>query len=83
MSQYRTEDPFFNEYALGVLVKVKQARYKGFARPGDTLTVTVDLQERVSSVFDFVARVVVDDKTIMRNAFQLMNILSRTLQGVS
>ncbi len=83
MSQYRTEDPFFNEYALGVLVKVKQARYKGFARPGDTLTVTVDLQERVSSVFDFVARVVVDDKTIMRNAFQLMNIPSSTLQGVS
>ena len=83
MPEYRTEDPFFNEFALGVLVKVKQARYKGFARPGDTLTVTVDLQERISEVFDFVSRVAVKDKTIMRNAFQLMNIPSRTLQGTS
>ena len=35
MKEYNTSDPFFNEYALGVLVKVKQARYKGVdAAPG-------------------------------------------------
>jgi len=82
MSEFNTEDPFFNEYALGVLVKVKQARYKGFARPGDTLTVTVSLQDQISEVFDFSATVSVADKTIMRNGFQLMNIKSNVLQGV-
>lgn len=83
MAKYDTEDPYFNEYALGVLVKVKQARYKGFARPGDCLTVSVDLKERISSVFDFAATVSVNGKAIMRNGFQLMNVKSEVLQGVS
>ena len=82
MNVYDTQDPFFNEYALGVLVKVKQARYKGFARPGDVLKVTVVLNEIVSEVFDFTATIEVEDKTIMRNTFQLMNIKSTVLQGV-
>ena len=37
MRDFNTEDPFYNEYALGVLAKVSGARYKGFARPGDTM----------------------------------------------
>jgi 3-hydroxyacyl-[acyl-carrier-protein] dehydratase len=82
MSEFNTDDPFFNEYALGVLVKIKQARYKGFARPGDTLTVKVSLNDQVSEVFDFSATVSVGEKTIMRNGFQLMNIKSNVLQGV-
>ncbi len=81
MQEFDTADPFFNEYALGVLVKVKQARYKGFARPGDTLRTTVRLNERVSDVFDFSATVSVDGKLVMRNGFQLMNIRSKVLQG--
>lgn len=81
MAVFNTEDPFFNEYALGVLVKVKLARYKSFARPGDRLTVKVTLNDHISDVFDFSASVSVDDKTIMRNQFQLMNIKSSTLQG--
>ncbi|MCP4195421.1 MAG: beta-hydroxyacyl-ACP dehydratase [Planctomycetaceae bacterium] len=81
MQEFDTSDPFFNEYALGVLVKVKQARYKGFARPGDTLVATVSLQEQLSGVFDFSARVSVADRTIMRNSFQLTNIKSSVLQG--
>ena len=81
MQVYDTEDPFFNEYALGVLVKVKQARYKGFARPGDVLNVQVVLNEIVSDVFDFSATIEVDSKKIMRNEFQLMNIKSSLLQG--
>lgn len=79
MKEYNTEDPFFNEYALGVLVKVKHARHKGFARPGDTLNVTVVLNELVSSCFDFTASIQVDGKTIMKNGFQLMNIKSSLL----
>ena len=81
MEDYDTQDPFFNEYALGVLVKVKQARFKGFARPGDALCVTVNLNECLSDVFDFCATIKVNDKKIMRNEFQLMNIKSNVLQG--
>jgi 3-hydroxyacyl-[acyl-carrier-protein] dehydratase len=81
MKDYNTEDPFFNEYALGVLVKVKHARYKGFARPGDTLTVNAVLNETVSGVFDFSATVKVDCELVMRNAFQLTNIKSSVLHG--
>jgi len=80
MEVYNTEDPFFNEYALGVLVKIKQARYRGFARPGDELEVKVTLQEKVSEVFDFQSVITVAGKKIMQNAFQLTNILSKTLQ---
>ena len=81
MKEYNTCDPSFNEYALGVLVKVQQARYKGFARPGDTLNVTVVLNERVSHIFDFSAAITVKGSTIMRNAFQLANIESKVLRG--
>jgi 3-hydroxyacyl-[acyl-carrier-protein] dehydratase len=81
MQEFNTADPFFNEYALGVLVKVNQARYKGFARPGNTLTVKVVLNERISEVFDFSATISVAGKSLMRNGFQLMNIKSKVLQG--
>ena len=82
METYNTTDPLFNEYALGVLVKVKQARYKGFARPGDRLNVRVVLNDRVSNIFDFSAKVRVNGELIMRNCFQLTNIKSSVLQGV-
>lgn len=81
METYNTEDPFFNEYALGVLVKIKHARYKTFARLGDTLTVTVNLEEQLGTLFDFRASITVKDQKIMNNGFQLMNIESKTLQG--
>ena len=79
--EYDTSDPFFNEYALGVLVKVNRARYRSFARPGDTLKVTVSLIERVSDLFDFQAQITVAGQTIMQNSFRLSNIPSSVLQG--
>ena len=81
MEVYNTEDPFFNEFALGVLVKVKNARFRGFARPGQSLNIKVTLVEKVGEMFEFSGSVSVDDKTIMRNQFQLTNIPSKTLQG--
>lgn len=81
MEQFNTEDPFFNEYAIGVLLKIKQARYKTFARPGDLLTVTVTLVENLDHVFDFTGKVSVGDRQVMKNQFQLANIKSSTLQG--
>ena len=81
MQEYNTHDPFFNEYALGVLVKIKNSRFKGFARPGDQLQVEINLDERIDQVFDFSGKISVGGQQIMRNKFQLTNILSKTLQG--
>ncbi|MDA7874593.1 hypothetical protein N9102_00605 [bacterium] len=81
MENYNTHDPHFNKYALGVLVRVKQAKYKGFARPGDRLHVEVKLNEMISGIFDFSARVTINKKLIMKNQFQLTNVLSSILSG--
>ncbi|MEL6108540.1 MAG: hypothetical protein AAFU85_21250 [Planctomycetota bacterium] len=81
MESYNTHDPYFNEFALGVLVKVKQARFRGFARPGNELCTTVRLREIVANVFEFSATIDNQGQTIMKNAFQLTNIPSATLRG--
>ncbi|MFM8250758.1 MAG: 3-hydroxyacyl-ACP dehydratase FabZ family protein [Planctomycetota bacterium] len=81
MSEFDTSDPHFNRYALGVLVRIHQARYYTFARPGDVLTCTVTLQERLEQLFDFRAAITINGRAIMRNAFQLTNIESSVLTG--
>ena len=79
MEEHNTQDPHFNEYALGVLVKINQSRFRGFARPGDQLQIKVNLVERVGSLFDFKGEVSVAGKPILRNSFQLTNIKSAVL----
>ena len=81
METYNTSDPYLNEYALGVLVKVHQARYREFARPGDLMVVHVTLDENLDNLFDFRARITVGDRVIMRNSFRLTNIKSSVLLG--
>lgn len=81
MEKYDTHDPFFNEYALGVLVKIKRAKYRGFARPGDMLEVAVSLEEQLGQVFDFSCTISSNGSKIMQNQFQLANIKSAVLQG--
>jgi 3-hydroxyacyl-[acyl-carrier-protein] dehydratase len=81
MRHFNTHDPQANEYALGVLVRVHQARYRSFARPGDMLKIQVDLDERVANMFDFSARISVAGHTIMQNCFRLANIKSTALAG--
>ena len=81
MAEFNTEDPFFNEYALGVLVRIHSARFKTFARPGDLLTASVRLNERVSSIFDFSAKISNSGQSVMSIDFQLANIPSVQLQG--
>jgi 3-hydroxyacyl-[acyl-carrier-protein] dehydratase len=81
MADYRTEDPHHNEYALGVLIRVRGARYRGFARPGDSLRISVKLENRLDQLFDFTGEVRCGDSVIMRNRFQLANIPSKTLIG--
>jgi 3-hydroxyacyl-[acyl-carrier-protein] dehydratase len=81
MESFHTHDPFFNQYALGVLVKVKRARYRGFARPGDVLRIESSLVETVGDIFEFAGKIIVDGKTITDNRFQLTNIPSSVLRG--
>lgn len=82
MAEFNTHEPFFNEYALGVLVRVKDARFRSFARPGDILTIRVELTDQLGTVFNFDGAIESAGKVIMKNSFQLMNIASETLQGV-
>ena len=81
MSEYNTHDPRFNEYALGVLVRVSNARYRGFSRPGEELIISAHLRERIDNLFDFVGKVNAGEKTIARAEFQLTNIPSSVLIG--
>jgi 3-hydroxyacyl-[acyl-carrier-protein] dehydratase len=81
MQEFNTHDPFFNEYALGVLMRVRGARFRGIARPGDTLQTHVELVDQLGDVFEFKARMTLNDKLVMSNSFQLANIPSATLQG--
>lgn len=81
LADFNTKDPNANGVALGVLVRVKQASYRGFVRPGDELKVHVALEDRVSDIFLFSANITVDDKIVMRNRFQLANIPTDQLRG--
>lgn len=81
MQAFDTSDPIFNEYALGVLVRVHHARYRSFARPGHVLVATVVLEERIRNLFEFRASLSIDGRVVMRNAFQLANIKSTVLSG--
>ena len=81
MEAFNTHDPLVNEWAFGVLTKVNWAKYRGFARPGDVVKISVELNEQVGVMFDFSAVVSVGETKIMQNNFRLANILSKTLQG--
>ncbi len=81
MQDYNTSDPDHNAFALGVLVKVMKARFRGFARPGQLLTAEVVLNEQIGNLFDFSGTLRADDAIIMQNQFQLTNIPSSSLTG--
>jgi 3-hydroxyacyl-[acyl-carrier-protein] dehydratase len=80
--QFNTHDPFFNEYALGVLMRTRGARFRGFARPSDTPHAHVELTDQLADVIEFRGRITLNGKAIMNNSFQLANILSSTLRGI-
>ncbi|MBL8853882.1 MAG: hypothetical protein JNK57_07905 [Planctomycetaceae bacterium] len=81
MADYRTDDPHHNQFALGVLIRVRGARYRGFARPGDSVRITVRLEAKLDQFFDFSGEVRCRNEVIMRNTFQLANIPSKVLIG--
>jgi 3-hydroxyacyl-[acyl-carrier-protein] dehydratase len=81
LAEYNTKDPHANRIALGVLVRVKRASYRGFVRPGDELRVHVALEDHMADLFLFAARITVDGQTVMKNRFQLANIPTDQLRG--
>ena len=81
MEDYRTSDPDFNRYALGVLVKVERARYRRFARPGDRMRAEVRLLESIGTLFEFSGRIRIEQNEIMSIRFTLANIESVDLNG--
>ena len=81
MEEFNTHNPFFNEYALGVLMRVRGAKFRGFARPGEILQIHVELVDQLDSVFEFKGRITLNAKIVMSNSFQLANIPSVQLQG--
>jgi 3-hydroxyacyl-[acyl-carrier-protein] dehydratase len=66
-------------HALGVLKKVCESRFKGFARPLDEITVEVKLKEKVDGLFEFTGKVMRGEETLMKNSFQLVNIVDKHL----
>ena len=81
MKTYDTHDPNANQYALGVLLKVDHSRYRSFARPGDTLDVSVELLDMVYPAFRFSGAISVDSQEIMSIQFLLANIATPQLTG--
>lgn len=86
LTQYHSPVPDYDSeitqgWALGVLRAVHQAKYKHFARPGDRLAISVELLDRVDTVFLFRGKIVVGEFTIMFNEFSLVNIEDSKLRG--
>ncbi len=68
-------------WALGVLRAIHLAKYKSFARPGDTLDIKVQLLDHVENSFRFIGNIEVRGKKIMFNEFTLINISDEKLIG--
>lgn len=69
--------------ALGVLSRIKDAKFKGFAKPGDSLTIKVSLVEKIGDAIEFTAQILKTsekgEEVIMKNRFLLTNVPSSYL----
>jgi 3-hydroxyacyl-[acyl-carrier-protein] dehydratase len=52
-----------------VITRVKDVRFRRMVRPGDTIDIEVQLQERLGSAFFLIAKVICDGKTAARLEF--------------
>jgi 3-hydroxyacyl-[acyl-carrier-protein] dehydratase len=68
-------------WALGVLRAVHMAKYKHFARPGETLDIKVRLKDHLENSFRFSGLIEIEGKKIMLNDFSLINISDEKLLG--
>ncbi|HON58178.1 MAG TPA: 3-hydroxyacyl-ACP dehydratase FabZ family protein [Smithella sp.] len=59
-----------NQKGLGVVTRIKEAKFKHFAFPGDTLTITVTLDEKLANGYYMHGSIHVGDKLILKIVFQ-------------
>jgi 3-hydroxyacyl-[acyl-carrier-protein] dehydratase len=59
-----------HQQGLGVVTRIKDAKFKHFAYPGDTLTITVTLNEKLANAYYMHGSIHVGDKLIMKIVFQ-------------
>ncbi|KUG24005.1 (3r)-hydroxymyristoyl- dehydratase [hydrocarbon metagenome] len=57
-------------HGIGVVTRIKDTKFKNFARPGDTLTITVVLDDKIDNAYYMNGTVYVSDKLIMKIVFQ-------------
>jgi 3-hydroxyacyl-[acyl-carrier-protein] dehydratase len=55
---------------LGVVTRIKDTKFRNFARPGDTLTITVTLDDQVDNAYYMSGTIYVDEKLILKIIFQ-------------
>lgn len=68
-----------NEYAAGVLHRVRDARYTKITHPDSPLSCEVDLIDFVDQLYRFKAKVFSQGEVVARMEFDLMNILESYL----
>ena len=59
---------------LGVVVKVENARFKNFIKPGDTLFMTVTLKSELMNAVAMSGKIVVNGKTVSSVDFTCMTV---------
>jgi 3-hydroxyacyl-[acyl-carrier-protein] dehydratase len=59
-----------NQPALGVVTRIKDTKFKNFARPGDTLVITVTLDDKIDNAFYMSGTIRVGEKIILKIIFQ-------------
>jgi 3-hydroxyacyl-[acyl-carrier-protein] dehydratase len=69
--------------ALGVLSRIKDAKFKSFAKPGDTLRIQVELIEKIENAMEFTGKIIKKNESgeevIMKNRFLLTSVPSKLL----
>lgn len=55
---------------LGVVTRIKDTKFKNFAKPGDILTITVKLDDKVDNAYYMNGTIRIDDKLILKIIFQ-------------
>ena len=55
---------------LGVVTRIKDTKFKNFVRPGETLTITVVLNDKIDNAYYMNGTIWVGDKLIMKIVFQ-------------
>ena len=55
---------------LGVVTRIKDTKFKNFARPGDTLTIDITLDDKVDNAYYMSGTIFVGEKLILKIIFQ-------------